>query len=77
MEAAPFESCSLDLCVGELVGVVAESLLPLRQQSGRAQGKPLAIASALAVRAPVKMASSAESACARDHQISSTGTASR
>ena len=39
MEAAPFEGRSLDLCVGELVRVVAQSFLPLRQQPGRPQGE--------------------------------------
>ena len=39
MEAAPLEGRSLDLRVGELVRVVAESLLPLGQQPGRPQGE--------------------------------------
>jgi hypothetical protein len=37
---------------------------------------PLASASAVADGSPAKIASTADSACARDHQISSIGTPS-
>ena len=77
MEAAPLEGRSLDLCVGELVRVVAESFLPLGQQPGRPQGETVGDRVRTRGEAPVKIESSAESAYARDHQISSTGTASR